>query len=67
VRGGWLRPNEARKWFNLPRDPDGDKLYIPSGMVVPGNEDPDDGDPEDDPAAGLDIDPEDDADETDDE
>ena len=64
VRGGWLRPNEARKWFNLPRDPDGDNLYIPSGMVVPG-EDPDDGDPEDDPAAGLDIDPEDDGDEVD--
>lgn len=33
VRGGWLRPNEARKWFNLPPDSDGGNLLIPSGMV----------------------------------
>lgn len=36
VRGGWLKPNEGRKWFNLPPDPNGSQLLIPSGMVLAG-------------------------------
>jgi len=36
VSGGLMRPNEGRARLNLPLDPDGDKLLIPSGMVPAG-------------------------------
>ena len=70
VRGGWIRPNEVRKWFNLPRHPDGDKLYVPSGMLILGEEDPDNDLDDDDDLDGtdmdtdLDADPDDDSDDT---
>ena len=34
VLAGWLKPNEPRHWFNLPTDPNGDSLLVPSGMVA---------------------------------
>lgn len=33
VRGGWIKPNEARKHDKLPPDPDGDRLMISRDLV----------------------------------
>lgn len=51
IRSGWLKPNDVRRWFNFNATPDGDQLYVPSGMVAAGSlpAEPDDSnDPDDD-------------------